>query len=158
MREEWVFILSTCAAIVKLRGLWCDMTGDCFKCPHQRNGWTCLGVTTQKLFIYITCWFSLWVVNSCGTLPKQTECASVCVSWYMRVYIDICWCVHMQAGVPRGEVMCVNVSVSPPQRCMYELLYCLYISSLPWTHLLAAKRCTEIKRILHQCDSEAKQQ
>lgn len=89
MREEWVFILSTCAVIVKLRGLWCDMTGDCFKCPHRRNGWTCLGVTTQKLFTYITCRFSPRVVNSCGTLPKQTECVSVCVTWYIRVYENI---------------------------------------------------------------------
>lgn len=112
MREEWVFILSTCSVIVKLRGLWCDMTGDCFKCPHQWNGWTCLGVIAKTPFTYITCRYLLYLVNSCGSLPRQNECVCVCVSWCERVHMYTS--TNMQGGY---------VYASRTQWCTYEFLY-----------------------------------
>lgn len=123
MREEWVFILSTCAVIVKLRGLWCDMTGDCFKCPHQRNGWTCLGVTAKKLFTYITCRYLLCLVNSCGNLPKQNECVSVCVSWCKQVYVHshLLMCTCASRCAVQGGYVCECVC--------YPQLSCVGMSS-----------------------------
>lgn len=146
MREEWVFILSTCAVIVKLRGLWCDMTGDCFKCPHQRNGRTCLGVTAKKDVHLHYMGICTCLVNSCGNLPKQNEC----VPADAEVSFKTCWCAHVHAGVQYVEVMCVNMYAFTTQLCTYEFLDRLYILSIPRTHLLAVEHCTEIKGIFHQ--------
>lgn len=136
MREEWVFILSTCSVIVKLRGLWCDMTGDCFKCPHQWNGWTCLGVTAKKLFTYITCRYLRWLVNSCGSLPRENEC--VCVSWCKRVYIHICWVyrVYMCKQVCSVERLCGWICMHPQLSCvpMSSRIVCAF-------HLLPEHTC-----------------
>lgn len=108
MREEWVFILSTCSVIVKLRGLWCDMTGDCFKCPHQRNGWTCLGVTAKKLFTYITCRYLLCLLNSCGSLPREKM--NVCQLIQNSPHSHLLMCTYAS--------MCVHVYSSTSQSCV----------------------------------------
>ncbi len=130
MREEWVFILSTCSVIVKLRGLWCDMTGDCFKCPHQWNGWACLGVTAKKLFTYITCRYLLCIVNSCESLPRRNEpvCVLVCVRQLMQNglhshLLGIC----VQADMQCSKAMCVNVCASATLTvCVWVFVLCVH--------------------------------
>lgn len=84
MREEWVFVLSTSAVVVKLRGFWCDMTGDCFKCPQRRNGWPCLSAAAKAM---LTVW-----VHSRRSLEKSGNSSEMNISWHN----SSCWCVHLQ--------------------------------------------------------------
>lgn len=80
--------------------------------------------------------------------------------------------VHLRRYAPRLEDNCGNVkqneTVCLPadvfafvnvraanQLCAYKSPYCLCVLSVPLTHLLAVERRTEMKRIFHQCDSEA---
>lgn len=94
------------------KGLWCDMTADCFKCPHQQNGWMCLGATTTRrrkkkaVRLHYTQVFTVFKWTAVGAYLEKNECACVTrASWCKRIHPPICWC-DIQVG---AEDVCVCV-------------------------------------------------